>query len=208
MKTNALLLLALFVLAACRSGPPRESTVDDPEFFPDRPVKEVTKVRFETTEGSFVVEVHPEWAPRGAERFLRLVKERYYDGAAFFHVVPGFVVQFGIAADPSVTSRWEDETIPDDPVVKSNTRGMVTFATAGPDTRTTQIFINYGDNSNLDPRGFAPFGVVVSGMQIVDRISSVHGESPVQDMISRRGNAYLTEQFPELDYIRNARIVK
>jgi cyclophilin family peptidyl-prolyl cis-trans isomerase len=208
MKKFAILLLVIGALAACRSSRGKgETTVDNPELKPAPAVKSITRVRFETTAGDFVVEVHPDWAPLGAQRFLTLVNEGYFDGAAFFRVVPGFVVQFGLAADPSVTARWDDTEIKDDPVIRSNTRGMVTFATAGPETRTTQVFINFADNSRLDERGFAPFGKVVAGMENVDKIRAEHGEAPDQEKISRFGNAYLGENFPNLDYIRNARIV-
>ena len=208
MRRLGILILVLGVLVACRSSRgKRETTVDNPELKPPPAVKTITRVRFETTAGDFVIAVHPDWAPLGAQRFLTLVDEGYFDGAGFFRVVPGFVVQFGLAADPSNTARWEDAEIKDDPVTRSNTRGMVTFATAGPDTRTTQVFINFGDNSRLDPRGFAPFGEVVSGMENVDKIRADHGQEPDQEKIGKLGNAYLGEYFPNLDYIRNARIV-
>ena len=122
------------------------------------------KVKFETSTGDFIVEVHREWAPIGAERFYQLVKSGFYDECRFFRVVPGFMVQFGINGDPGVQRQWENN-ITDDPVVKSNTRGFVTFATSGPNSRTTQIFINFGDNESLDGQGFAPFGEVIEGME-------------------------------------------
>ena len=208
MKKLAILILVLGVLVACRSSKGKaETTVDNPELKPPPVVTTITRVRFETTAGDFVIAIHPDWAPLGAQRFLTLVREGYFDGAGFFRVVPGFVVQFGLAADPSMTARWEDTEIKDDPVTKSNTRGMVTFATAGPETRTTQVFINFADNSRLDPRGFAPFGEVISGMDNVDKIRADHGQEPDQEKISSLGNAYLGKYFPNLDYIRNVRVV-
>jgi len=207
MKKLAILFLVLGMVA-CKSKPPRETTIDNPELKPAPMVKTITEVRFETTAGDFVVAVYPDWAPIGAQRFLALVKEGFFDGAAFFRVVPGFVVQFGLAADPSMTARWEDTEIRDDPVTRPNRRGTITFATSGPNTRTTQVFINFSNNGMLDQQGFAPFGAVVSGMENVDRISSGHGQAPDQTKIKRRGNAYLQGSFPRLDYIRNAAIIR
>jgi peptidyl-prolyl cis-trans isomerase A (cyclophilin A) len=165
------------------------------------------QVRFETSAGVFVVDVTRAWAPRGSDRLYELVQSGFYNGARFFRVVPGFVVQFGISGDPAVSARWGRATIPDDPVTQSNARGTLTFATAGPNTRTTQLFINYGDNLRLDRMGFAPLGVVVEGMDVVDRIHAGYGESPDQGLIEARGTAYLVEQFPQLDSIARATIV-
>lgn len=170
-----------------------------PETAPD-----VFKVRFECTNGEFTIECHKDWAPLGAERFYRLVKEGFYDNAGFFRVVPGFVVQFGLAADPAVTNKWRNKRIQDDPVRQSNREGYLSFASAGPNTRTTQVFINLKDNIQLDSMGFAPFGKVISGMEVVRAISSLHGEKPNQGMITMEGNAYLEKNFPGLDYIRKA----
>jgi peptidyl-prolyl cis-trans isomerase A (cyclophilin A) len=167
----------------------------------------VFKAKFTTNAGDFVVEVHREWAPRGAERFYNLVRYGYFTNAAFFRVVPGFVVQFGLSADPAVNKIWKTATIPDDPVVQSNKRGYLVFATAGPNTRTTQLFINYADNARLDRMGFAPFGNVVEGMDVVDKIYPVYGESPRQDLITEQGDAYLKAKFPDIDRIKLARIV-
>ncbi len=164
------------------------------------------KVRFETTKGTFVVQVHRSWAPLGADRFYNLVKVGFYDDATFFRVVPGFVVQFGIHADPAVSAKWSGAKIDDDPVTQSNVRGTICFATAGPNTRTTQLFVNYGDNSRLDKNGFAPFGEVVAGMDVVDSIFAGHGQRPNQAQIEAQGNAYLRNAFPELDYILQAEI--
>jgi peptidyl-prolyl cis-trans isomerase A (cyclophilin A) len=169
---------------------------------------EVYRVRFETSKGEFVVEVTRAWAPKGADRFYNLVRNGFYDGVRFFRVVPGFVVQFGINGDPRISARWRAARIEDDPVVQSNRRGTITFATAGPNSRTTQVFINYADNTNLDGQGFAPFGRVVQGMEVVDRINAEYGQSPNQAMIQQQGNAYLEAQFPRLDYIVRASVVQ
>jgi peptidyl-prolyl cis-trans isomerase A (cyclophilin A) len=164
--------------------------------------------RFETSIGAFVVQVHRDWAPKGADRFYNLVKYGYYDNGRFFRVLPGFMVQFGINGDPSIQSAWVDANITDDPVKESNKRGFITFATAGPGTRTTQVFINFADNSRLDHQGFAPFGQVVSGMEVVDKINAEYKEAPDQGRIQMEGNAYLTKAFPRLDYVRKATIEK
>lgn len=165
------------------------------------------KARFTTTAGDFVVEVHRDWAPLGADRFYNLVRYGYFTNASFFRVVPGFVVQFGLSADPAINKVWKDADIQDDPVVQSNKRGNLVFATAGPNTRTTQLFINYADNARLDAMGFAPFGTVVEGMDVVDKIYSGYGESPQQDQITDQGDAYLKANFPNIDKIKLARIV-
>lgn len=165
------------------------------------------EVEFDTSVGSFTIEVDREWAPVGANRFYDLVKEGYFNNSAFFRVVPGFMVQFGLAADPAVTAKWDRE-IQDDPVIKSNTRGYVTFAKTGaPHSRTTQLFINYGDNSRLDADQFSPFGFVTKGMDVVDKISSVHGEEPDQGRIKLQGKVYLRDSFPKLDFIKTATMV-
>jgi len=171
------------------------------------------RARFETTAGDFVVEVHRDWAPNGADRFYELVKGGSYDGVRFFRVLSGFMAQFGINGDPKVSAVWRERRIPDDPVRQSNTRGMVTFATAGPNTRTTQVFINFGDNRMLDGQGFAPFGQVVEGMDVVARLYAGYGEGapggngPEQGRIQFEGNAYLAKAFPKLDWVKRATIV-
>eukprot|EP00747_Dinoflagellata_sp_TGD_P026451 gnl/TRDRNA2_/TRDRNA2_131946_c0_seq1.p1 gnl/TRDRNA2_/TRDRNA2_131946_c0~~gnl/TRDRNA2_/TRDRNA2_131946_c0_seq1.p1 ORF type:complete len:204 (+),score=42.35 gnl/TRDRNA2_/TRDRNA2_131946_c0_seq1:47-658(+) len=155
--------------------------------------------------GSVTIEVHPDWAPNGAARFKEMVQSgNVLPEARFFRVLPTFMVQFGIPGDPTVAAKWRDANIPDDPVKQSNKRGYVTFAMAGPNTRTTQIFINYADNANLDSQGFAPFGVVTQGMDVVDAIYSGYGEQPNQALIQQYGNTYLTQQFPALSYITGA----
>jgi peptidyl-prolyl cis-trans isomerase A (cyclophilin A) len=163
--------------------------------------------RFDTSVGVFVVQVHRDWAPKGADRFYNLVKYGYYDDSRFFRVLPKFMVQFGINGDPSVQSAWLNANITDDPVKESNKRGSITFATAGPGTRTTQVFINFGDNSRLDADGFAPFGQVITGMEVVDKINGEYKEQPEQGRIQMQGNVYLAK-FPRLDYIRKATIEK
>ena len=166
------------------------------------------KVRFRTSKGGILIQVHHAWAPKGADRFGELVASGFYDGARFFRVVPGFVVQFGLSGDPKLNARWKHENLRDDPVYMTNRRGTLSFATAGPDTRTTQVFINLADNQGLDSRGFAPFGEVVKGMDVVDRINAEYGQAPDQDRIEKEGNAYLKKEFPRLDYIEKAEILE
>ncbi len=171
------------------------------------------KAMFDTTKGKFTIEVTRSLAPNGADRFYNLVKSGYFKNVAFFRVVPGFMVQFGISGDPAVSANWRDANITDDPVKGSNTRGTITFATAGPNTRTTQLFINFGDNAGLDGQGFAPFGKVVEGMDVVDKIDAEYGDGPPggtgpnQQNLQMEGNAYLKKNFPNLDYIKSAAIV-
>jgi peptidyl-prolyl cis-trans isomerase A (cyclophilin A) len=170
---------------------------------------DVFQAKFETTNGSFTIEVHREWSPNGADRFYNLVSSGLYDDCKFFRVVPGFMVQFGIHGDPKVAAKWQNATIKDDPVMKSNKRGYVTFAKRGiPNTRTTQIFVNYKDNQFLDPMGFAPFGQIVEGMDVVDKIYSKYGETPDQGRIQSEGNKYLNADFPKLDGVKKATIVE
>ena len=171
------------------------------------------EVKFETTKGDFAVKVTREWAPLGADRFYNLVKMGYFDDAAFFRVVDGFMVQFGINADPAVNGKWRPAKIQDDPVTQSNTRGKITFATSGKNSRTTQVFINFADNSNLDGMGFAPFGEITSGMDIVDSLYKGYGEGaprgrgPDQGRIQGEGNSYLKAEFPQLDYVKKASVL-
>lgn len=200
MKKSALILTALLFCCACSHS--QESAPEGPrsERAPD-----AFRVNLDTTKGPVIVEVTRDWSPNGADRFYTLVKNGYYDGDRFFRVVPGFVTQFGLAAKPESTKKW-DFKIPDDPVKQSNQRGMLVFATAGPNTRTTQLFINLADNARLDGMGFSPFGRVVSGMDAVDGINSEYGESPDQKRIETEGSAYLEKDFPRLDYIKSAKI--
>ena len=170
------------------------------------------KVKFDTSKGPFVVEVTRAWAPKGADRFYNLVKNGFYDNVRFFRVISGFMVQFGINGDPGVMARWRTAQIGDDPVTQSNKRGTITFATAGPNTRTSQVFINFADNANLDSMGFSPFGRVVSGMYVVDALNAEYGEGaprgrgPDQSRLQSEGNAYLAKEFPRMDYVKKATI--
>lgn len=174
---------------------------------------ETYRAQFETTKGNFTVEVTRAWAPLGADRFYELINNGFYEGARFFRVLPGFVVQFGIPAEPAVAHKWRAARIADDPVTESNKPGTVTFATAGPNTRTTQVFINLENNANLDGMGFAPFGRITEGMEIVGQLYSgygegaPHGRGPDQGRIQSEGNAYLEKDFPKLDYIKKAVIL-
>ncbi len=163
-------------------------------------------VRLETSKGDVVIEVHPEWSPRGAKRFRELVEAGFYDECRFFRVLEGFMAQVGMNGDPEINGPWEKRQIRDDPVIQSNKRGFVTFATSGPDKRTTQFFINMADNSTLDRRGFSPMGKVIEGQEFVEALYTGYKEEPLQPNISRRGNAYLKSEFPKLDYIVRATI--
>ncbi len=174
---------------------------------PQAAVPAVYRVKFETSKGDFVIEVTKAWAPLGAQRFYNLVQQKFFDDARFFRVISGFMVQFGLPADPAVAAKWRSRPLRDDRVIHSNTRGMVSYAMAGPNTRTTQVFINFGNNAGLDSQGFAPFGMVVDGMPVVDSIYSGYGEGPDQGSIQSQGNKYLQARFPKLDYIKTARIV-
>ena len=171
---------------------------------------DVFKAKFETTAGNFVVEVHRDWAPNGADRFYNLVKNGYYDGVKFFRVIPGFMAQFGIHGDPSVAKIWGNSNIQDDPVKQSNKRTFVTFAqTSRPNSRSVQLFINYGDNSRLDKDRFAPFGKVIEGMESVDKLYSGYDAESIsaqQQRINAEGNAFLEKNYPKLDGIKKATI--
>jgi peptidyl-prolyl cis-trans isomerase A (cyclophilin A) len=194
------------------SGAAPQSSLLNPQALREK-APAVYKVKATTTQGTFIVEVTRAWSPLGADRFYNLVKSHFYDGASFFRVLPGFVVQFGISATPGVSRAWRSATIQDDPVSQSNRRGFVTFATAGPNTRTTQVFINLGDNVGLDRMGFSPFGKVIEGMEVVDKLYSGYGEGapqgngPSQDRLEKEGKAYLDKNFPLLDSIKMAVIV-
>jgi peptidyl-prolyl cis-trans isomerase A (cyclophilin A) len=200
---TAALLFGAFSAQAANLGNPSSLNEKAPAVY---------KAKFDTSNGTFVIEVHRDWAPNGADRFYNLVKNGFYNDARFFRVINGFMVQFGISGNPDLSAVWREARIPDDPVKQSNTRGMVSFATAGPNTRTTQVFINFGDNAGLDGQGFSPFGQVVSGMNVVDSIYDGYGEGaprgrgPDQGRIQTEGNAYLVEAYPKLDYIKKATI--
>jgi peptidyl-prolyl cis-trans isomerase A (cyclophilin A) len=211
MRKLASFLAAVAVLGACGSQQPREALLRPVS---DQRAPDTFDVSFETSQGRFVVRAVRAWAPLGVDRFHHLVSVGYYDRVKFFRSVPNFVVQFGLHGDPEVTALWRTRTFPDDSVVQSNVEGFVTFAKGGPNTRTTQLYINRRDNSRLDTLGFAPIGRVTSGMSVVHALYSGYGESPPrgggpeQGRIVREGNRYLEREFPRLDSIIRARIVR
>lgn len=193
------------VVAAPGFTDPAKLTAQAPETF---------KAQFDTTKGKFTIEVTRSLSPNGADRFYNLVRSGYFTDIAFFRVVPNFMCQFGMHGDPAVTAKWSDARILDDPVVGSNKRGTITFAMGGPNTRSTQFFINFRDNTSLDGMGFSPFGKVIEGMDVVDKINSEYGDMPQQggngpnpEFIAQQGNAYLKKDFPNLDYIKSATIL-
>jgi peptidyl-prolyl cis-trans isomerase A (cyclophilin A) len=160
-----------------------------------------------TTSGTIVLELVEEWAPIGVEHFQKLMEAKFYDQVRFFRVLPNFVAQFGISGDPAVQRQWKKQTLVDDPVLHPNERGTITYATSGPNTRTTQLFINLKDNKYLDDEGFAPFARIVSGLELIDQIQDKYREQPAQGQIQQRGNEYLQENFPDLSYVGAARIL-
>ena len=205
--------IASLLLALVMAAPAYSQNLGNPASLKEQ-APPVYKVEFDTSKGPFVVEVHRDWAPNGADRFYNLVKNGFYHNARFFRVIEGFMAQFGVNGDPKVSAVWREARIKDDPVRVSNKRTFMTFATAGPNTRTTQVFINYGDNSNLDGQGFSPFGQVVSGMKVVDSLYGGYGEGapggrgPNQARVQSEGNAYLGSAFPNLDYVKKATITQ
>ena len=207
MHPSALLVLVVLVLAGCGGSTSGSTSLLHPGELTAR-APQTFDATFTTTAGTFVVHVRRAWAPRGADRFYNLVKNGFYDGQRIFRVVPPFVVQWGISADPDVSGAWETATIPDDPVRGHNTRGTISFASAGPDTRTTQVFVNLGDNRQLDSQGFAPFGTVTSGMDVVAGLFSGYGDRPTahQGEMAARGEAYFAASWPKLDTIRSATV--
>ena len=215
MKRYGSFILALALLCGALAPPvfAQSGTLGNPAALNEK-APPVYKVRFDTSKGAFVVEVHRDWAPNGADRFYNLVKNGFYDDTRFFRVVSGFMVQFGINGDPNVSAPWRTATIKDDSVKQSNKRGYITFATSGPDSRTSQVFINFADNAGLDRQGFAPFGQVTSGMAVVDGLFSGYGEGapsgrgPDQGRIQREGNTYLKKDFSNLDFVKKATIEK
>jgi cyclophilin family peptidyl-prolyl cis-trans isomerase len=196
--------------AAARS--PYDRALLKPELLKAK-APETFDVKFVTTKGDFTVTVTRQWAPLGADRFYNLVRHHFYDNATFFRVLPGFVVQFGLNAHPAVSSAWTNAAIKDDSVAQSNKKGYITFATGGPNTRTTQVFINLADNARLDSMGFSPFGQVTDGLSVVESLYGGYGEGapsgagPKQDVIEARGKAYLDADFPKLDSIKSASLV-
>ena len=210
---GAALVWAATIGVAAQADPAQVAKLRNPAAL-NEPAPATFKANFDTSKGTFVIEVHREWAPVGADRFYNLVRNGFFDEIRFFRVISGFMAQFGIHGNPGVQSAWRGANLKDDPVRQSNKRGTVTFATAGPNTRTTQFFINFGDNVGLDKQGFAPFGEVVSGMTVVDKINAEYGEGaprgkgPDQGRIQAEGNAYLGKEFPRLDYVKSATIAK
>ncbi len=203
MKTFARMLLVLSFVVS--SG--IRLMADEPAAADQAP--ETYKVLFETSKGDFTVEVHREWSPNGADRFHKLVETGFYDDCRFFRVLPGFMVQWGINGDPEIQKNWVKANIKDDRVTQSNQRGFITYAKSSQrNSRTSQVFINFGDNARLDADGFAPFGQVVDGMDIVDAINAQYREQPDQSLVQENGNAYLNKNFPKLDFIKKASIVK
>ena len=214
----------LFFVSACLAsgiqGPPaptpeaRAALENPPGKFWSTAAPEVFRVRFETTRGFFTIEVHRSWAPHGANRFYNLTRAKFFDDSRFFRVRAGYIAQFGIPGDPDLAGIWQNQTIPDDPVQQSNTRGSIAFAMTGPGTRTTQLYINLADNSKLDAQGFAPIGKVIDGMGTVDQLYSGYGEDAgggmrggKQGKIFAGGNAYLDQSFPKLDKLIRARVL-
>lgn len=219
---SAVAALAVALLAACDPPPPppAQQAPQAPEAAPAPDIAPVTapaqfRVRIETSRGPLVLEVHRDWSPHGVDRFFQLVESGFYDNTRFFRVLPGFVAQVGMSGDPVTQAAWDARQIPDDPVVQGNRRGTVTFAKSSlPNSRATQIFINLVDNTSLDGMGFSAFAEVVEGMSVVDALYGGYGEGrpqgegPSQGRIAAEGNAYLEREFPRLDYIRTARVVK
>ncbi|MSP25024.1 MAG: peptidylprolyl isomerase [Myxococcales bacterium] len=179
---------------------PNETTGEAPATF---------KAKFHTTKGEFVIAAHRDWSPKGVDRFHQLVKLGFFSDIAFFRAVDGFVAQFGIHGHPKVSAAWQKANIADEPVKEGNKRGRIVFAKAGPNTRTTQFFLNLGDNKNLDAMGFPAIGEIVEGMAVVDSLYKGYGEAPSghQGTISAKGNAFLRQNFPKLDYITSAEIM-
>lgn len=215
MKPHAIACFAALALAPLLApvAAAQEPSLSNPASLTET-APEIYYVKLDTTKGAVIIEVHRAWAPNGADRFYNLVKYGFYDDARFFRVLPGFVAQFGLSGDAKLNALWGSARIADDPVKEANRRGTVTFAMAGPNTRTTQVFINIGSNTALDGKGFAPFGKVISGMKTVDMFYDKYGEGapkglgPDQGRIRTEGTAYLLTDFPALDYIKKATIVE
>lgn len=220
MRARNLLLLGLALsLTACESSPTKDAASNgqaaphpgllNPSKAAEK-APEAFKAKLHTTKGPVVLEITRAWSPQGADRFYNLVKIGFFTDVAFFRAVEGFMVQFGISGDPKVSAAWARANIQDDPVIESNQRGMLTFAKTGaPNSRSTQLFINYKNNQNLDGMGFAPIGKVVEGMEVLDSLHKGYGErtTKLQGQIKAQGNTFLREKFPELDYIERAEIL-
>ncbi len=206
-------VLATAVVAGQAANVEKMSKLRNPDALAERAPATFT-ANFDTSKGLFSIQVTRDWAPLGADRFYNLVKSGFFDDVRFFRVLEGFMAQFGIHGDPKVSAVWRERKIADDPVKSSNKRGYVTYAMAGPNTRTTQLFINFGDNARLDPSGFSPFGQVVTGMDVVDKLYSGYGEGapsgggPEQGRIQMEGNEYLKKEFPKLDSIKQATLLE
>jgi peptidyl-prolyl cis-trans isomerase A (cyclophilin A) len=205
---------AFSTFPSCASGPSGEKavlldTTHSAEIAPD-----VFRVRFETSRGPFVVEAHHAWSPWGVDRFYYLVRHQFYDSTRFFRVLPGYIAQFGINGDPQIAASWKERLFPDDTVPhQSNSRGRISFASAGPQTRNTQLFVNLRNNPSLN-QSYAPIGEIVEGMNVVDSLWSGYGDGPPggrgpdQSRIFAEGNQYIVREFPKLDYVKTARVVK
>ena len=219
LRTLTTTLLAAVVIAGCGNGDSVDAAntdaternkvlmdADSPEMKKQAPA--AFMARFDTNKGDFVIAVERKLSPHGADRFYNLVRNGYFDGNKFFRVLPGFIVQWGMNGDPAINKIWSESRILDDPVQISNKKGTITFAKPGsPNARSTHLFINYADNNNLDGQGFAPFGHVSEGMEVVEAINSEYKQAPKQGMIFEGGNAYLNEHYPNLDTILSAKIV-
>ena len=207
-------LVVLLASLAAVAAPSGSAQLKDPAALNEK-APAPFNVNFDTSVGSFVVTVNRDWAPAGADRFYNLVKNGFFTDVRFFRAIPNFMVQFGIHGTPEIAAVWREARLPVDKVTQSNKRGFITYAMGGsPDTRTTQMFINFGDNTNLDAMGFAPFGQVTKGMDVVDKIYQGYGEGaprgkgPEQGRVQAEGNAYLNQEFPKMDYIKSATIGK
>jgi peptidyl-prolyl cis-trans isomerase A (cyclophilin A) len=211
---RSLTIALAFLISAAVACSPRSDSGGGEAASADPAAPDSFDVRFETSRGPFVVRAYRSWAPHGVDRFHRLVRDGYYDENRIFRVISGFMAQFGLHGDPRLNAEWRDREIPDDPVRETNRRGAVSFASRGPNTRTTQLFINLVDNANLDGMGFSPIGVVIDGMAVVDSLHAGYGEGfpdgsgPDQMRLMAEGNRYLTASFPQLDFIRTARVVE
>ncbi len=205
----------LLMLAGCSSSDeakkeePKKEAVAPPK---QEQAPDVFKIHLDTSKGEVVIEMHRDWAPIGVDHLYNLVKLGFYDGDYFFRYIRRFIVQFGINGDPKINNTWRNVNLQDDPVTHSNVRGTLTYATAGPRTRSTQLFINLGNNAGLDKQGFTPLGKVIGGMEVIDSLYSSYGEMPPDGQgpdpgkIEIQGNEYLTSHFPRLDYIKKATI--